>query len=293
VDIGVHLPLIDFGHGSLSLSRLFGVVEAARRLGYRAIAANDHLVFSAPWLDGPIALAAVVGVSGTLDLMTTVALPVVRGPVPLAKTLGALDVLSDGRLIAGVGPGSSARDYAAVDVPFGERWARFDRSITVLRQLLGDDSALAPHTPGGPPLWVGSWGSPVGLRRVAQSADGWLASAYNITPESFAAARRRLDDLLADRGRDPAAVPDGLSTAFLYLVDRPAQADHVLEQVLAPTLKRPVADLRDRLLIGTVEQVADLVGRYERAGLRRLLVWPVADEAAQLEAFASQVLTAF
>ena len=53
------------------------------------------------------------------------------------------------------------------------------------------DAALAPRPAqdGGVPLWIGSWGSEAGLRRVARLADGWLASAYNTTPERFAAAR--------------------------------------------------------------------------------------------------------
>jgi alkanesulfonate monooxygenase SsuD/methylene tetrahydromethanopterin reductase-like flavin-dependent oxidoreductase (luciferase family) len=47
----------------------------------------------------------------------------------MAKTLVALDVLSGGRLLVTVGPGSSARDYAAVGVPFTERWRRFDEAL--------------------------------------------------------------------------------------------------------------------------------------------------------------------
>jgi alkanesulfonate monooxygenase SsuD/methylene tetrahydromethanopterin reductase-like flavin-dependent oxidoreductase (luciferase family) len=62
-------------------------------------------------------------------MATTVALLVVRGPVALAKALMAIDLLSDGRCLAGVGPGSSERDYAAAGVPFAERWARFDDAL--------------------------------------------------------------------------------------------------------------------------------------------------------------------
>ena len=70
-----------------------------------------------------------------MTLGTTVALPVVRGPVPLAKTLGALDHLSQGRLFVGVGPGSSPRDYEAVGVPFEERWKRLEEGVKALRSL--------------------------------------------------------------------------------------------------------------------------------------------------------------
>jgi alkanesulfonate monooxygenase SsuD/methylene tetrahydromethanopterin reductase-like flavin-dependent oxidoreductase (luciferase family) len=44
-----------------------------------------------------------------MDLMTTVALPVVRGPVALAKSMAAIDILSDGRLVVGVGPAPPPR----------------------------------------------------------------------------------------------------------------------------------------------------------------------------------------
>ncbi|HEX4623377.1 MAG TPA: hypothetical protein VH231_02900 [Solirubrobacteraceae bacterium] len=70
---------------------------------------------------------------------------------------------------------------------------------------LPPDLVLAPG-PRAIPLWVASWGSPAGLARVAQAGDGWLASAYNTTPERFAGARAELS-----RGDSPsgAARPRG------------------------------------------------------------------------------------
>jgi alkanesulfonate monooxygenase SsuD/methylene tetrahydromethanopterin reductase-like flavin-dependent oxidoreductase (luciferase family) len=89
-----------------------------------------------------MALAATIDAAADMTIATTVSLPVVRGPVQTAKTLAALDVLSGGRLLAGVGPGSSPRDYAAAGVVFQERWGRFDEAIRVLRSLLGGDESL-------------------------------------------------------------------------------------------------------------------------------------------------------
>ena len=139
---------------------------------------------------------------------------VVRGPAPLAKTIGALDVLSGGRALAGVGPGSSARDYAAAGVPFEERWRRFDEALRALRELLhGDVLPARPVQRPGPPIWVASWGSPAGLRRVARHGDGWLASAYNITPERFT------------RRRPHSPMPNGLATAWLCVTEDAAERD--------------------------------------------------------------------
>ena len=78
----MHLPLMQFGDDRLSMRRLEATVETAKECGFAALAVNDHLVFQTPWLDGPTALASVIGRSGELALATTVSLPVLRGPVP-------------------------------------------------------------------------------------------------------------------------------------------------------------------------------------------------------------------
>jgi alkanesulfonate monooxygenase SsuD/methylene tetrahydromethanopterin reductase-like flavin-dependent oxidoreductase (luciferase family) len=96
MDFGLHLPLLDFGGNPFTLDHLIAYAETAQQLGFSALAANDHLVYARPWLDGPTALAAVLSHSGRMDLVTTVSLLVVRGPVPLAKSLGAIDRLSGG-----------------------------------------------------------------------------------------------------------------------------------------------------------------------------------------------------
>src|SRR5580765_5812295 len=122
MDFGAHLPLMDFGGHPYTFDHLVAYTKTASQLGFRALSVNDHMVFSVPWLDGPIALAAVMEQSGTMTLATTVVLATVRGPVPVAKMLGAIDRLSGGRVVAAVGPGSSAPDYAAVGLDFAERW---------------------------------------------------------------------------------------------------------------------------------------------------------------------------
>ena len=139
MDYGVHLPLIGFGERPPSLLHLMQYTETAESLGFAALSANDHLVFSRPWLDGPTALSSVLDATARMDLMTTVALPVVRGPVALAKSMAAIDILSGGRLIVGVGPGSSVKDYAATGIPFEERFKRLDESVETLRALWCED----------------------------------------------------------------------------------------------------------------------------------------------------------
>jgi alkanesulfonate monooxygenase SsuD/methylene tetrahydromethanopterin reductase-like flavin-dependent oxidoreductase (luciferase family) len=275
LELGIHLPLMEFGNEGLSLARLTRAVDAARDCGLAAVSANDHFLFGTPWLDGPSALAAVVERSGSMELATTVALVSLRGPVQLAKTIAALDVLSEGRVIAGVGPGSSEPDYDAVGVPFDERWTRFEDSVMRLRELLGPESPLSPPParPGGVPLWLASWGSKAGMRRVARLGDGWFASAYNTSPEAFAAARASL----------PAGFPNALVTMWTWITPSAKDADRVLREVLGPLLRRDPDALRDQLCVGSPQHCAELLSRYAEAGCRRVHLWPLGDEADQIE----------
>lgn len=283
MELGVHLPLLQFGDDRLTLRRLQDTVDAARECGFAAVSANDHLVFQRPWLDGPTALAAAIERSGDMQLATTVALPLVRGPVALAKALAAIDVLSGGRVVAGVGPGSSERDYRLAGVPFEERWPRFDEAVALLRALLRGEplpvgSRFYPVAPGvelAPrerpiPLWIGSWGSRAGLSRVSRLGDGWLASAYNTTPERFAAARAKLSE----------GFPNALATMWTWVDDD----DRVLKAVLAPLLGRDPAELE--VCVGPAGHCVELLSRYAEAGCQRVYLWPLGDEARQLELIA-------
>src|SRR3546814_20439646 len=108
MDFGVHLPLIAFGGEQRTLAELIEVARTAELLGYSTLCANDHLVLGLPWLDGPTALAAGLAQTCSMRLMKTVARPVGRGPAAPAKALGAIELLSGGRLTGGGGPGSGA-----------------------------------------------------------------------------------------------------------------------------------------------------------------------------------------
>ena len=303
VDFGAHLPLIDFGTRP-SLLGLKAYAKTAASLGYCYLCANDHLLFARPWLDGPAALAAVIAESQDMTLATTVSLPVLRGPAQLAKTLAAIDILSDGRLVIGVGPGSSARDYAAAGISFDERWPRFDEAIPMLRALLAGDQAFEgafyssrgidleprPAQRPTPPIWVATWGSPAGLRRVARTGDGWLASAYNTTPERFGQGLTQLAAALLKEGRaEP--VPHAIATAWLYVTEDMRRAERVLADVLAPLLGRPVEQLQSLSLpIGPAEVCAERLAAFADAGAQRLFVWPLCDEVRQIELFRERVV---
>lgn len=305
MQFGAHLPLISFQDDHHSLDDLRDFTKQAHASGYTTLCANDHFVFGRPWIDGPTALAAVLDVSADMELATTVALPVIRGPVATAKMLGAIDFLSGGKLIAGVGPGSSQRDYDAVGVPFEERWKRFDEAILALRSLWAPDAEPfegayystngvnlepRPVQPNGPPIWIGSWGSAAGLRRVVRLGDGWLSSGYNTTPERFRDGLRELREQLQQAGRPANSVPNGVATMWTYVTEDRRKQDRIFDELLGPLLNRPMDQLRAVLPVGPAEECADKMRAFEEAGAERVFIWPLADEINQLETFASKVV---
>jgi alkanesulfonate monooxygenase SsuD/methylene tetrahydromethanopterin reductase-like flavin-dependent oxidoreductase (luciferase family) len=291
--LGLHLPQLDFDGSGLSRSRLTGAARAARDAGFGSVSANDHVLFGGPWLDGLVSLTAVVESSGDLELMTSVAVPALHHPLMLAKALVALDLLSEGRVVAGIGPGSSTADYDAVGLDFAERWQRLDEAARLLRHVLRGAQLTGPtrHYPApsaplspapfrteGVPLWIGSWGSPAGLRRVARHGDGWLASAYNTDPATFAAGRAQL----------PAGMPAALVTMWTWVTEDDDEAHRRLE-VLAPLLRRDPDTLREVICIGSAQRCAELVASYAEAGCERMHFWPLGDEDRQVELIAGLV----
>ncbi|ACQ81338.1 Luciferase-like monooxygenase [Beutenbergia cavernae DSM 12333] len=302
MEYGAHLPLVDLDDRGWTLSGLTSYARTAQQLGFRALVANDHLAFQRPWLDGLVALASVVEASGDLTLATTVALPVVRGPAALSKAAAALDVLSGGRFVLGMGPGSSVADLSLAGVDIGERWPRFEEAVRAVRVHLGAQGwpepdgrfypgaeALSPGPmrPGGPPVWIGSWGSPAGLRRVVRLGDGWLASAYNTTPPQVAAGRTTLYDALAAQpGR---TLTCAVATMWTWVTEDERDRAEVLAR-LSRLLNRPEEELGPRLLVGSVETCAELARAYADAGVDLLLVWPLADHERQLELLMREVV---
>jgi alkanesulfonate monooxygenase SsuD/methylene tetrahydromethanopterin reductase-like flavin-dependent oxidoreductase (luciferase family) len=131
---------------------------------------------------------------------------------------------------------------------------------------------VEPRRPDGPPLWIASWGSRAGLRRVARLGDGWLASAYNTTPDALRAGCAVLGE----------ALPNAVATTWLHVTDRRRDAEHMLTDVLAPLLRRDPETLR-HLPIGSAEECAERLSAYAAAGAQRCFLWPLTGERRQLE----------
>jgi alkanesulfonate monooxygenase SsuD/methylene tetrahydromethanopterin reductase-like flavin-dependent oxidoreductase (luciferase family) len=118
--------------------QIISLAQYAEALGYDSLSVNDHIVFHTSWLDAIATLSAVAAATTRILIGTSILNIVVRNPVVSAKALAAIDILSSGRLFAGVGPGSHRGDYDACGIDFSERWPRFSEALQILVMLLNN-----------------------------------------------------------------------------------------------------------------------------------------------------------
>jgi alkanesulfonate monooxygenase SsuD/methylene tetrahydromethanopterin reductase-like flavin-dependent oxidoreductase (luciferase family) len=121
-------------------------------------------------------------------------------------------------------------------------------------------------------------------------SDGWLASAYNTTPEEFAANAAILREELQNQGRPGDDFPNALVTMWAFVTDKRAEAEQVLSETLGPLVNRDAAELRSRVCIGSPEHCAELLSRYVRGGCQQIFFWTVGDERLQVERIAQDVM---
>lgn len=119
---GAHLPVMGLEEDERSGHDILSLARKAEELGFDSLSVNDHVAFTTSWVDPISALAPAASVTRKIKLGTPILNIVVRNPVVSATQLSAIDILSDGRLFAGVGPGSRKSDYEAASIPYEERW---------------------------------------------------------------------------------------------------------------------------------------------------------------------------
>lgn len=202
--------------------------RAAEQMGFAHAWTYDHLVWGglpdSPWRTATPVLGAAAQVTGRIGLGTLVAAPNFRHPYLLFRDAQALEDLTDGRLLLGVGTGGD-RDSTVIggDLALRERVDRFQEFVQVLRLLRDGDhvSHAGSHytlddartLPGltRTPLVVAANG-PRSLRFAARAGDAWVTTgpyAAATTQEwlaGLADSARTFEEALADADRDPATV---------------------------------------------------------------------------------------
>jgi len=300
--------------GPISREQIISFARKAEELGYDSLSVNDHIVFRTDWLDAISSLSAIAAVTNKIKIGTSILNVVVRNPVICAKALSSIDIISEGRLFAGLGPGSSKGDYDACGVPFEDRWKRFSEALEVIHALWNekdepDSQSLdyegkyyklkgasiqpKPYQKPHPPIMVASWGSEQGLRRVAKYGDGWMASAYNITPAKFREKWMLLLNYRRDMNSDVEQFENCLMTMFGYIDNDKEMVQSMVQKVLSPALGRPADELNNLLLFGSSDECIKKISLLYESGVRRIHFWPINNYLQQMEIFFKEIVKNF
>ncbi|WP_216903875.1 TIGR03619 family F420-dependent LLM class oxidoreductase [Nocardia alni] len=175
-------------------------------------------------LDPFVVLTAAAVSTERVLLGTNVLIAPLYPPAVLARSLTTIDVISGGRLIAGLGIGWSPEEYAAAGVPFEHRGARFEETLDALEAIWTTDPATyqghyvsvprhrselrtvrKPH----PPIHLGAF-NPAAIARVGRRGDGWLpvlrVPGADGQIENLRATRAEVDRAAEAAGRDPGEI---------------------------------------------------------------------------------------
>lgn len=238
------------------------VARHAEAAGFSAVALSEHPAPSFKWrrngghntLDPIAALSFMAAVTTSIRLMTNLYVLPFRNPYLAAKALGSLDLISDGRLIAGVGAGYLRSEFSALGVDFDARARLLDEALLALRSIWTDPEtpvsgagfeavgpmwlqhpAQRPH----PPIWIGGNGE-AALRRVVEHGSGWMpiiapgrmADAMRTapleSPAQFGSALAGLRVRCSDAGRDPDSLDVQVVSPHID-IDDPASLRHALD----------------------------------------------------------------
>jgi alkanesulfonate monooxygenase SsuD/methylene tetrahydromethanopterin reductase-like flavin-dependent oxidoreductase (luciferase family) len=176
------------------------VAEAARAIeaaGFESAWAFDAIGRGFLLPDPLTTLAVAATVAPRLEVGTGVLQVPLRNPVELAHRILTAHLISGGRLLLGVGAGSTRADFDAVGLDYDARLQAFEDALPVMRRLWrGEKVGAANLTPwpaglGGPAVLIGSWGGKRWIPRAAQEFDGWIASAGRTTFNTLAEGIQR------------------------------------------------------------------------------------------------------
>ena len=181
--LGVNLPMTAPDGSALTGDALIAGARLIERAGFDALWCFDAIGRGFILPDPLIAVSVAATATERVTVGTCILQVPLRRPVELAHRILAAQLACRGRLLLGVGAGSTRADFDAVGLDFDARMRDLDDALGVMRRLWrGEQVGAASLTPwpatlGGPPVLIGSWRGRQWITRAAKEFDGWIASA--------------------------------------------------------------------------------------------------------------------
>ncbi|MCE2465905.1 MAG: LLM class F420-dependent oxidoreductase [Dehalococcoidia bacterium] len=309
---GIQYSSFSYPEGNESIySHISEVALECERLGFDSFTLADHF-FSAlgppqePFMEAWTTLSALSVTTQRIRLGSLVSSNLFRNPALLAKMAATVDVISNGRLILGVGSGNLPKEYQMYGLSFGtprERIGRLEEALQVITMLWSGDQvdfegryyslegaicSPGPLQKPRPPIMVGGDGQKATLRLVARYGD--MCNIHG-SPEAIREKLDSLDRHCGSIGRDPAEV---LKTrhSFAIIGETDAEVKAKAQGFLDGTGLAP--SVLDSFDIGTPGQLTELYRRHFDAGLDYLIVNFRRDAGVEpVQLFAQQVMPNF
>jgi len=309
VSIGLLLPTreVVMASGAPDLSKIIDLAVQAEELGFASVWVGDSIL-ARPRLEAMTTLAAVAARTQRVQLGTAVLLPALRHPVILANEAANVDILSQGRLILGLGVATNnqsiAREFTACGVDFAHRLGIFEECVTLMRRLWTEPSVtfrgrhfqlqdislgLRPRQTSGIPIWMAG-AVDNAQRRVLRLGEGWFPNPRS--PDVFAAQWERLQVLAREMGKDAQALSRCVYTT-LNINNDVAQAQREMQAFAEGYYSAPYEVLlrQQGLCAGTAASCVAWLNAFITAGAQTLVLrFGSPDQFGQLERCVKDVL---
>lgn len=295
------------GRADMQLVR--STLRRAEDLGFDSAWVQDQIAGDVPLLEAMSLLAYAAAVTERMQLGVSVIVLPIRNAPQLAKSVGTIDHMSNGRIILGVGLGpvfAGDRYFRIFGATAADSLARFNESVTVLKRLWTEDKVSLdgryyqlrdtrmepkPVQKPHPPLWFGGQ-HPDALRRAVRIADGYMGAGPTTT-DDFGKNVTLLRRFMDDEGRDPATFP--ISKRVYLAVDADAaRAKRGLDEFFARRYPWQIDAnpnyVADTCVWGGPAQVTEGLARVLRLGAGMIVLNPLWDFVAQLEVLAEEVI---
>ena len=287
--------------------QIIDLAERAEGLGFDSVWAGDSIL-ARPRLEALTTLAAVASRTQRVKLGTAVFLSALRHPVVLANEAANLDLLSEGRLILGLGIASKSnpveQEFTACGVDFALRIGIFEEGVIIMRRLWTEPEVtftgrhfqlqdvrlgLRPVHPSGIPVWLaGSVDN--AYRRVLRLADGWFPNPAS--PQVFIEGWERLQALAQETERDVQTLHRCVYTT-LNINDDVAQAEAEMRAFIEGYYGVPYETMtgRQSMYAGAAERCITWLNDFIAAGAQTIVLrFGAPDQIGQLERCARDVL---
>lgn len=294
------------GQAGLTWQRWQRLLEAVETLGYQCLFRSDHFTIAPPYeesLETWVSLTYAASHTKRIEFGTLVCPTTFRHPSMTVRMAAAVDDLSNGRLVLGLGAGWNEHEHTQFGIPFYDVPTRFDMLVDALEistHLLQQEQPVIyhgkhfsldgavllprPQRAGGPPILIGGNGLTKTLPLAAKYANEW--NGVFISPADYKERNARLNELLEQDERDLKHVKRSLMTQIVFAADDAAWKSKLAEH---PDLAED-----QRRIVGTASQVVDKIGAYVDAGVERfMLQWLDLDDLKSIELIARDVLPHF